>query len=327
MARRVNLSGAPDVVAGASGEELARHVATVLFSLVPTWTPPSDLDFRAPSGHSLRELLRAATELTVQAGFAYAPSVTPDRSAQRPPSPAVDPRVVVLSPTPIRPEDAPPRVPRPLETPVGGTRSASHWTLPSTASLRGPSAPASADQRLAIDLELRDPIWSSWTLPTRDIFSPADAAILAGLPQLYLAKKEASFDSSRRALKDLCTWLQRVHEKSATEIRIALTTLVARPSVHDGFGLDAATALHAALLAIAEGSALGHEARSAAWWQISLAWLRAHPDHHPRVQRLQLAALAVPPTSEKEVSEWLVAKRPIPVDASVGLPVRPSGGF
>ncbi len=164
-------------------------------------------------------------------------------------------------------------------------------------------------------------------LPQRDIFSLADEAVLRGLPRLRLAKKEPNFDTCRRALKEGCTWLATNHTKPGSAIRESISKLLGRTNDTDGLSLEASTALHGALLTLDESDSLTAPARAQAWWMVLISWMRVHREHHARVQRLLLAALAVPPTSEKEVSEWLVAKRLVPVEAEIGLPVRTVGGF
>jgi hypothetical protein len=179
---------------------------------------------------------------------------------------------------------------------------------------------------LLLEGELRDPMWDSHSLPRRDIFSAADEIVLRQLPRFLLAKKEERFDNTRRALKALCEFLAKHAKSSTATIREAFTTALARQADDAGLSLTTATALHASLLVLDEGSA-APAATSFALWQLGLAWLRCSKEHFNRVDRLQLAVLAVAPSGEREVAEWSTAKKLVPADPSVSLLLRPSGGF
>ena len=161
---------------------------------------------------------------------------------------------------------------------------------------------------------------------TRDLFSCADEIVLRRLPKIFLAKKEPQFDQLRRALKGACEFIAKVVSKPDTTLRENFTYLLSRQGDDQGLGTASTAALHQAICTL-EDPAAGDLPTTLAWWNVAICWLRCSKEHFRHVDRLLLASLSAPPSSEKEVADWLQSKRPIPTATEVGLPLRPVGGF
>ena len=87
------------------------------------------------------------------------------------------------------------------------------WSLPAASAKRAPSIPPAADPNLravfalARQAEAQDPVWVSTELGPDDIFSMAEETVLRDLPPVTLAKKEADFEATKRALQEAAAWV------------------------------------------------------------------------------------------------------------------------
>ncbi len=189
LARQFALRDCYETVVEADSPVIAGVVAALLRFAAPAWRGQPLAETPLPgSNGTLNDALTAAGVMAHATAFAVAPSAP--RPASPPPVPPVpDPRVEVLSPSPARfvdPNSAAPAHQR--------TRRPSHWrSLPAASQPRAAAnATNTLERRLADEAEDRDPIWSSYRLPSRDLFDARDEAILLLLPRISMAKKGAT---------------------------------------------------------------------------------------------------------------------------------------
>jgi hypothetical protein len=205
-------------------------------------------------------------------------------------------------------------------------RHASVWPDLPAASVPRPSlhrsvpASASPEQRamlaLARQAELADPLWVSSMLPSDDIFSAAEAQILATLPAFSLLKAEKDFDASKRALQALASFIAKIHTMSADEITSVFVAEFARKPEKNAISFDSKETLSDALDLFSEATSDATKVR--AFLRLGMLWLRCHGTHFTQHKRLQLAMLARP-TSTTEVASWLAGKRLPLGDAQVAV--------
>jgi hypothetical protein len=189
-------------------------------------------------------------------------------------------------------------------------------------SIADPSARAML--ALARQAEAQDPVWVSTSVSYEDIFSMAEEHVLRDMPAVILAKKEADFDQTKRALQEAAAWLVRHNSSSAQLIR---ESFVKQLEDDKGAMAPATAARFCEALAIIEEPDASRAARLRALWELALCHLRCHKQHFRRVDRIIIGTLSRRPTGPAEVAEWLAGKVKILAAPEVAVPVKAVGGF
>ena len=366
LARRLQVSGAPLELLGATAPDVATLTAKILLHRATHWHENESLADARLGDHPLTHVLEAAAELATADNFTFAPSVA---RTQSPPTVGSDPRVEVVSPSPV------PVRPQTVEEPVRPqvrTRTVDiqdppvpdeqkKTTIPSrTQSARLPRQPSvvvvevgarSSEQSALARDELRAiedaPIWSSHVLSTRHGQEPFDAAertVLFLLPEIALVRKpaEPDFEELKITLRAVVGHAAAIMELPPNGIETYLADILGR---RGGPVADRAVRPHVLrnirhMAALFVSSAPAPQ-RALALFDLAAEAARLDPrfdsqQARTRLDRLLTAAITTHPASAKQVTRWMAPKVPtgtpapdceLPLATPSPLPVRHSAIF
>jgi hypothetical protein len=292
FARRVGVSGSSAL----AGSLLPQGVSEVVARLLSFAGPVRGPDMVAAAWMDTADAQQQGILLSMPR-----PPTPPNDEARR----AEPPRVEVVSPSP----DRPPVPPSPHR--LDHSRAAPFPSL--SASVTSPEVAALLardEERLLATAE----IWSSHQIPSRlgvDIFSPAQRARLADLPEMALRRDEAEFGETRLAVRAVADAAAVLAGLPTAGVEQHLASLLRR-----GSGREEAALSPSSFLAVQANIALlDSPMRPRALFDLSLLAVRLSPAYRTpaaaaRLDRLIVASLTVHPGSAKQARAWSTKSAP-----------------